>query len=129
MLEFKTIMLTIVAIALIFLLISLTSNFWFFYKENKIKGSKDWIVSKILSEAYKCYSSNLGKKESIICSVLEINSQEDILADDITSKLDTSKISLDNFFAEDLPAKSKVIIRFENGKIFIEAEKHERVGS
>jgi len=126
---FTTIVLIIVAIFFALLMFSLTSNLWFFKKEEKIEGSKDLIISQLLQLAYKCYQQNSNVKGSVICNKMQIFSNEDILADEILSKLNTEKINKDHFFAEDLHANSKVIIRCENGNIFIEEERYESVSS
>lgn len=126
---FKTIVLIIVAISLTFIMYSIASNLWFFKKEERISGSKDFVISKILKLAYDCYQRNLNVKRSVICEKIQILPNEDISADEIFSRVDERKISRDNFFVEDLHVGSKVIIRYENGNIFIEEERYESISS
>ncbi len=126
---FKTMVLIIVAISFTFIMYSFVSNLWFFKKEERISGSKDLVISKILKLAYDCYQRNLNVKRSVICEKVQVLSSEDISADEIFSRLDERKINRNNFFVEDLHVGSKVIIRYENGNIFIEEEKYEGVSS
>jgi len=126
---FRTFMLIIVALSFAFLMFSLVSNVWFFKKEDSIKGSKDLVIRKILQLAYDCYQKNLKVRGSIICAKIQISSTEDIFSGEILANLNRKKISEENFFVEDLHADSKIIIRYENGNIFIEEEKYESVSS
>jgi hypothetical protein len=126
---FKTIVLIIVSISFTFIIYSLTSNLWFFRKEEKIEGSKDLIISQILKLAYDCYEKNLNARSSIICGKFQVLSKEDISATEILSRLDKRRINENNIFVDDLHAGSKIIIRYENGNIFIEEEKYESVSS
>jgi hypothetical protein len=126
---FKIMILIVVAISFSILMYSLTSNLFFFRKEEVIKGDKDLVIYSLLKIAYECYDSNLNVKASVICNKVQINSNEDILANEILSRLDKRRINENKFFAEDLRANSKVIIRYENGNIFIEEEKYESVSS
>jgi len=126
---FKTLVLIIVSISFAFIMYSLTSNLWFFRKEEKIEGSKDLIISQILKLAYDCYEKNLNARGSIICEEFQVSSKEDISATEILSRLDKRRINENNFFVDDLHTNSKIIIRYENGNIFIEEEKYESVSS
>jgi hypothetical protein len=108
---------------------SLTSNLWFFRREEKIEGSKDLIISEILKLAYDCYEKNLNAKGSIICGEFQVSSKEDISATEILSRLDKRRINESNFFVDDLHANSKIIIRYEKGNVFIEEERYESVSS
>jgi hypothetical protein len=126
---FKTLVLIIVSISFAFIIYSLTSNLWFFRKGEKIEGSKDLIISQILKLAYDCYEKNLNTRGSIICGEFQVSSKEDISATEIFSRLDKRRINENNFFVDDLHASSKIIIRYENGNIFIEEEKYESVSS
>jgi len=126
---FKIMALIIVSISFAFLMYSLTSNLWFFRKEEKVEGGKDLIIYRILQLAYDCYEKNFNLKSSVICGGFKIVSKEDILASDILSRLDTRKIDKKNIFVENLRANSKVVVRYENGNIFIGEEKYERISS
>jgi len=108
---------------------TLTSNLWFFKKDNKIVGSKDSVISKILQLVYSCYEKNINVKASVICERITIASNEDISAIEILSRLDKRKIEEDNVLVEDLSSNSRIIIRYENGKIFVEEEKYEVISS
>jgi len=125
----KIMALIIVSISFAFIMYSLTSNLWFFRKEEKIEGSKDLIIYRILQLAYDCYEKNFNLKGSVICGEFKIVSKEDILANEMLSRLDVRKIDKKNIFVENLRANSKVVIRYENGNIFIEGEKYERISS
>ena len=126
---FKTTVLIIIAISFIFIVYSLVSNLWFFKKEDKISGSKDTVIFQILKLAYNCYQKNLNIKRSVICEKIQVFPNENISADEIFSRLDERKINRDNFFVEDLYVGSKVIIKYDNGNIFIEGEKYESISS
>jgi len=126
---FKTTVLIIIAISFIFIVYSLVSNLWFFKKEDKISGSKDTVIFQILKLAYNCYQKNLNIKRSVICEKIQVFPNENISADEIFSRLDERKINRDNFFVEDLYVGSKVIIKYDNGNIFIEEEKYESISS
>ena len=108
---------------------TLTSDLWFFKKDNKIVGSKDSVISKILQLVYSCYEKNINVKASVICERITIASNEDISAIEILSRLDKRKIEEDNVLVEDLSSNSRIIIRYENGKIFVEEEKYEVISS
>ncbi len=125
---FKEIVLIIIAISITFIGIFLTSNLWFFHKEEEIGGSKEFVVNEILRKVYECFERNNGARKSIICFDLMIKSNEEIFCNDIKERIDEKKINPSNIFCEDLGKEGKVIIRYENGKIFVESEKYERIG-
>jgi hypothetical protein len=124
---FKIMILIIVALAFSILMYSLTFNLWFFRKEEAIKGDKGFVIYSILKIAYECYDKNLDLKGSVICGKIQINSNEDISKEEILSRLDKRRIEENKFFVENLRSNSKVIIRYENGNIFIEEEKYESI--
>jgi cytochrome c-type biogenesis protein CcmE len=126
---FKIMILIIVALAFSILMYSLTFNLWFFRKEESIKGDKDFVIYSILKIAYECYDKNLNLKGSVICGKIQISSNEDISKEEILSRLDKRRIEENKFFVESLRKNSKVIIRYENGNIFIEEEKYESISS
>jgi len=126
---FKMMIFIIISLWISLIIYTLTSNLWFFRKEDRIGGSKELIISQVLRLAYSCYEKNFNVRGSVICERMEIVLNEDILASEILSKLDRRKISEDDIFVEDLSANSKIIIRYENGKIFIEEEKYEVISS
>jgi len=125
----KTMVLIIVAISFSLLMYSLTSNLWFFHREEKISGSKDVIISEIVRKIHDCYQKNLNVKYSVICYRFALSSNENIYASEIISKINTNIVPVTNVFSEDLHSNSKVIIRFENGNIFVEEEKYESISS
>jgi len=125
----KTMVLIIVAISFSLLMYYLTSNLWFFHREEKVSGSKDVIISEIVRKIHDCYQKNLNVKYSVICYRFSLSSNEDIYASEIISKINTNIVPVNNVFPEDLHSNSKVIIRFENGNIFVEEEKYESISS
>ena len=97
------------------------------YSLEKIEGSKQYVLSYITNLIYECFEKNRGRRDSVICNRLVINSTEDISSSDIRSYIDTSRVS--RIEVEDLGRSAEIIIRYENQVIYVEKVENERVSS
>ena len=102
------------------LLFSITLNLLPSFKVKKLEGDKSFVIQQILRKSYDCFQKNYPRKESVICDRLTFSSREAIKSSDILESLDTSKLSKASLKAEDLGTNGEIIIRYENGIIYIE---------
>ncbi len=126
------VLLIFVGIAGALVLISVGVNFWrtnYFQEKIEIKGDKQDVVKSIVNLMYKCFEENTGKKKSIICEQLVVNSTEAILSSDILNYLDLERIDKSKLKADDLGKFAEIIIRYENQIIYVQVVENERIGS
>ena len=109
-------------------LISVALNFFSVkLKPEKIEGNKEYVLSSLSRSIFKCLEENEGRKESIICDELILDSKENISSSDILNSLehvDPSRVR-----AEDLGSHAKIIIRYENQTTYVEKVEHERIST
>ncbi len=94
-----------------------------------IEGHKSFVVGRILDLVYDCFNANDGKRGSVICEELTINSTETISSSDILDSIDTSKIERSNLEVDDLGKSAEIIIRYENQIIYVQRVENERIGT
>lgn len=113
-----------------FILISFVSNLLRFYPKEKIeiKGEKDLVLISISNYVHKCLEENRGKKGSFICFTIYFVSNEEISSTDIKNSLE-KRIDISKLNSEDLGISGEILIRYENGIIYIEKIKYERISS
>jgi len=117
---FERILLLIAGIVGMMILIGFTITHIYVRQESEIEGNKKFVIFRILSECYKCFEKNYPSKKSVICNVMTFKSSEPILASDLINNVDVSKLDKSRFKPEDLGKNGKIIIRYENGIIFVE---------
>lgn len=106
----------------LFILLSLATNLLKFNleKELKVEGIKVYVVNKITSLAKECLNENLGKKERKVCFEVRYKSKEEIKKEDFKA---------DFLEGIDLGTKGKILIIYENGKVYLEKIEYERISS
>ena len=110
------------ALIALFILLSLGTNLLKFNlgKELKVEGIKVYVVNKITSLAKECLNKNLGKKERKVCFEVSYKSKEEIKKEDFKA---------DFLEGIDLGTKGKILIIYENGKVYLEKIEYERISS
>ena len=125
------VILIIAALASMLVIISIASNllhpFWF--KPKRLEGNSEIIVPELLRYVYQCYEKNYGRRESVVCYELEFSSKDEITSSYILEKLDESKVSKNSLVVEDLGRKGLILIRYENGKVYVKKVENERISS
>jgi len=102
-----------------FLLLSIALNIVPGFENKNIEGNKQFVIQQLLKKCYECYQKHYPKRESIICDELTFKTNEEIYAQDFLDNLDTSKIPEESFEAEDIGLEGKIVIRYENSKIYM----------
>ena len=106
----------------LFILLNLATNLLKFDLEKviKVEGIKVYVVNKLTSLAKECLDENLGKKERKVCSEVIYKSNEEIKKEDFKA---------DFLEGIDLGSKGKILIIYENGKVYLEKVEYERISS
>ena len=118
----------IVGIAAMLILISVALNlFGTEYVQEKIEGDKEYVLSSIADLIYDCFEENKGRRESVICNQLIIDSTDEILSSDIEGYIDSSRVP--DIRVEDLGRSAEIIIRYENQVIYVEKVENERIST
>lgn len=126
----KEVLWVIAGMIFLYITFSIAFNIFRLRESNaEIRGEKSYIIDIIVEEAKRCLDKRGSLRTSFICKNIRFYSDSDILSGDVLNSaikkgLDTSRISV-----EDIGRSGEIIIRYENGKIYIERVKHERVGS
>lgn len=117
------ILILVASIVAIFIFISIAINFFnIFYKQEVFEGDKDFVAEKIIEHIYKCYQDNYPRKVSKICYEFIIKSFDDIDSSYIINLIDEKKIDKNNLEIDNVPKNSNIIIRYENGKIYVKVK-------
>ena len=118
----------IIAVTAILILIGVALDlFSTGYVQEKIEGDKEYVLSSIANLIYECFERNEGRKESVICNQLIIDSTEEINSSDRQDLIDLSGIY--SIEVEDLGQSAEIIIRYENQVIYVEKVENERISA
>jgi hypothetical protein len=125
----KNLLLIIIAVAFILVLIGISWKVLNFApkQEFSLKGDKQKIIKKIVELIYECYEKNEYRKESVLCFQVSLDSDEIIYSNEITGKIDFSRIS--DVILPDTLQNNTIIIRYENKIVYLEITEGKRLGS
>lgn len=98
-----------------------------FQEESRIEGDKGYVLSSIARLIQECFEKYEGRKESFICSEFYMSSSEEISSSDLLDYIDPTRVG--RIRVEDLGRFGDIIIRYEDGIIYVERVEHERISS
>ena len=105
-------------------LLSITSKLFPHPQKTELKGSKLEVLRDLAKIIQQCYSKC---SKNVVCKHLKINSEK-ITAEEILNSLDYSKLGAE-VRVEGLSEKCEIVIRCENGILYVEKVKYERISS
>jgi len=128
----KELLLVTVAVASILVLIGIAGkllNLTPGQNEFYLKGDNHKIVVKIADLIYKCFTENEGKRGSILCFEVKVESNQAIASSEILGAINPLKFDRQRVVLPEMIQINSTIIRYQDELVYVEIIEGERIGS